>query len=422
MTENKQLINMKPKKIKLPFGLNENNILVHITYVERGKKCYCVCPSCRSPLIAAKGSKKQPHFKHAVVNECEGGMESAIHLAAKQMIMEKKQITLPKYVSIASATDSRGIKHTEGKTVVEDGTVITFDSVQEETELHGMKADILAKKGNKSLIIEIFYRHKVEDQKLVKITEANISAIEINLSDLTPEDVKNWETFWLCINDPRRVQWLHYAKAHPELKKQLEMKIQAQIQEQEEEYKQEEIREKKVLSRALYVLKTRPRKQYIAYLKQKAETSPVRKFYTQNLPFSWPDLPDFVNADIPNGDWIFGCDRRVWQTAFYKSFIWIKEESFSVRRVHNWLQHIVKINKSVEAVEIYGSCYPCLVSADIYASLPSSCGTLRAYFNYLCELGMLEFSGDELGDPGSCWFRVVSKSARCSPEQMAHLD
>ena len=92
--------NMKPIKIKLPFGLNENNILVHIADVKRGKKCYCVCPSCRSPLIAAKGSKKQHHFKHAFDNECKSGLESAVHLAAKKMIMERKQITFSKCVSI----------------------------------------------------------------------------------------------------------------------------------------------------------------------------------------------------------------------------------------------------------------------------------------------------------------------------------
>jgi len=66
---------MKTSKLKLPFGLNQNNILVHIADAESGKNCSCVCPSCQSPLIAVKGNIKQHHFRHAVVNECEGGME-----------------------------------------------------------------------------------------------------------------------------------------------------------------------------------------------------------------------------------------------------------------------------------------------------------------------------------------------------------
>ena len=149
--------------------------------------------------------------------------------------------------------------------MVVDGKVICFDSVQEEVELHGMKADILAKKCNIPLIIEIFYRHKVDDQKRVKIAEANISAIEINLSDLTTEDLKDWETFWLYINDPQRIQWLHNAKAcdhYPAIQERLAKKI----LEQEDKYRQEAIEEqerpKQELARALYNLKRSQGKEY----------------------------------------------------------------------------------------------------------------------------------------------------------------
>jgi hypothetical protein len=43
---------MKP--IKLPFGLNRSGVLAHISEVEKGKKCGCICPACKSPLIARK--------------------------------------------------------------------------------------------------------------------------------------------------------------------------------------------------------------------------------------------------------------------------------------------------------------------------------------------------------------------------------
>jgi hypothetical protein len=411
------------KTIKLPFGLNENNILIHIADVERGKECHCVCPSCKSPLIAAKGCKKQPHFKHAVVNECKGGMESAIHLAAKQIIMKKKEITLSKYICMVSAKDSRGEKHKEEKTIVEDKTVITFDSVQEEVKLHDIKVDILAKKGNKSLIIEIFYCHKVEEQKREKIERANISAIEINLSDLTLEDIRDWETFWKSINNPKRIQWLHNAKAHdidyPELEKQLAIKIQAI----EEKYKQEDIRkqrkeqrEKEQLLQALDEVKALSSKESIEQLKQKAETHPIWKYHSKYLPFSWNELPDFVNADVPNGDWIFGCDRRIWQASFYSSFIWNNDKPFCVKNVDRWLQNKVgcKVSRSVKIVGIYSQRY--LHSADIYANLPSSWKTLRLYFYYLCELEMLRFSGNNWHEPGNSWFQVISKNPKSSTE------
>lgn len=408
---------MKP--IILPFGLNEKNILVHIADVERGKKCNCVCPSCRTPLIARKGSKNQPHFQHAVDYECKSGMESAIHLAAKKMIMEKKQITLPKCDLKVSEKDSRGNEHSESKTVVEEGAVICFDSVQEEIELHGMKADILAKKGNRPIIIEIFYQHKVDDQKLAKIVETNISAIEINLSDLKAENVKDWQTIWQSISNPMRVQWLHNAKAQ-DLNGQLQKQVTLKIRKREEKYKNEE----ELFLHALDDLKARSSKGSVEQLKQNAEMHPVWKYNAQHLPFSWNELPEFVNAEISDGDWIFGCDRRVWQTAFYKSFIWRNDKPFSIKNVDGWLQNKIRCNvhQSVKVLGVYRKRYSKHVPADIYINLPSPWKTLRAYFNYLCELGMLEFSGDDYHSPGNGWFRVVSKKPCRSPSKMAHFD
>ncbi len=250
--------------VKMPFARNENNKLVHISEVENGKKCNCVCLDCGSLLIACnEGLKQQHHFKHAVENECKG--EGVIHQAAKQIIRERKQITLSKYIVSASKKDSRGKEHAETKSVVEDGRVMRFDSVQEEIELHGMRVDILAKKGSTPIIIEIFYRHKVNDQKLVKIREANISAIEIDLSDLKQEDIKDWETFWLYINDSQHVQWLYNAKAHHYYLALQEL-LGKRIREQEEKYGQEEIEKqeqaREELGRALYNLKRPQHREY----------------------------------------------------------------------------------------------------------------------------------------------------------------
>lgn len=42
--------------MKLPYGLKDGK-LVHISEVDKGKKCGCVCPACYSPFIARKGKK-----------------------------------------------------------------------------------------------------------------------------------------------------------------------------------------------------------------------------------------------------------------------------------------------------------------------------------------------------------------------------
>ncbi len=408
------------RSIKLPFGFNENKILVHITDVERGRNCNCVCPDCGFSLIAHKGSKNQPHFKHAIDNQCKG--ESAIHFAAKQIIRERKRITLPGYnIDRSGKKDSRGEWHSvEPKSVVKDGEIINFDSVQEEMVLHGMKADILAQKGSTPLIIEIFYRHKVEDQKRLKIFEANISAIEIDLSDLTPEDIKSWETFWLYINDVNRIRWLHNTKAQRyglELEKELENKI----FEQEKKYRQEEIKRKKIEQRgkeqllpSLKELKILSSDESIAQFKQQAEAHPFWRDNARYLSFSFNNLPNFVNVDVPDGDWIFGCDRRIWQTACYNYFVLKrKDKPFLIKHVDGWLQDVLgfKVHQSVKIVGIYGRRNPHLVPDNIYNNLPSTWKTLRAYFIYLEKLGIVEFSRDIYAYRRNDWLRVINKKS-----------
>ncbi|HHU0028826.1 TPA: competence protein CoiA family protein, partial [Legionella pneumophila] len=379
---------------KLPFAIDANNILLHISDVISGKNCNCFCPSCHSPLIAAKGNKIQHHFKHADLNECNNGLESAIHLAAKKIILERKKLTLPEYVITASATDSWGYQYSNLETVVPDGTVILFDSVQAEKEIHGMRADLLAIKNNSRLIIEILYCHKVDDQKIMKIREAKISALEINLSDLTPQDVKDWETFWLCINNTSRLKWLYNVRAESCIYPKLITQLSGKIHEQENKYKRKEI---PMLERALQDLKILRSKERIALYSIEAQTSNAWEVYGKTLNFSFDELPNFLNLDVPNGDWIFGCDRRIWQTVFYTYFVkMINAQSFSIRWVEDVLISICKPPSSPKIVEIYGKRYPEVIPKDFYNAIPSPIETLSDYFNQLCKLGMLEFYRNDL--------------------------
>lgn len=175
--------------IQMPFGISENNVLVHISEIEKGNEYSCKCLSCGTALIAVKGTVRAHHFRHYTTTDCSG--ESVIHKAAKQIITEKKQITLP-----------------------DNNKIILFDSVQDEVKIESVIADLLATVGDRQLIIEIFYRHKVDAEKIDKLKKLNISAIEINLSDLNTGDVENMEAFWKYINTMTRIQWLHKSDNH----------------------------------------------------------------------------------------------------------------------------------------------------------------------------------------------------------------
>ena len=112
-------------------------------------------------------------------------MESAIHRAAKQLIRERRQPTLPPYrlsANIGLITGEDRISTTEVS--LPGVTTRAFDSVEEKGEMPGMRADLLAIEGDRRLMIEIRYRHAVDEDKRAKIRAANISAIEIDLSDI----------------------------------------------------------------------------------------------------------------------------------------------------------------------------------------------------------------------------------------------
>jgi hypothetical protein len=75
--------------LKLPFALRYGRV-VEPHEVPNGRDCGCQCPGCRRPLIAYnQGRKRVPHFGHAPGQDCgRGALESALHLAAKQVLRE----------------------------------------------------------------------------------------------------------------------------------------------------------------------------------------------------------------------------------------------------------------------------------------------------------------------------------------------
>lgn len=413
-------------EIKLPFGINAAKRIVHINDVERGRACDCTCPGCKAPLTAAKGPVRQHHFRHAVEVECEGAAESAIHLAAKQLIRERRKLTLSQYVLRATRRDSKGRLHRDTEVVVPRETTRYFDSVAEECEVHGMRADLLAVEGNRPLMIEIRYMHAVDEQKRAKIQAANISAIEIDLSDVV-DQVSDWESLWSLINDPARISWLYNTK-EKEARAVLEKRLSALIATSEQEYDREvrarrerHAHERHRLREALQEMNSLSVPARLKQLSDEAEQHQIWQDHKRSLPFTWNELPDFLNVEVPNGDWIYGCDRRLWQIAFYSYFVCKRRTPFSVQRVDDWLQSTVglKVPSCVNAVRAYGLKYPEMLSGTGEESVPCTWTTVNKFCQVLCTSGMLACSGPEREFPGQYFVSSGMPSKR--PDRIHQL-
>lgn len=72
--------------MKIPYAFRDG-IIVHISDVEKGKKCDAYCPVCGEFLIARKGEVMSHHFAHYPDSDCYVG-ESFIHIVAKYKMKE----------------------------------------------------------------------------------------------------------------------------------------------------------------------------------------------------------------------------------------------------------------------------------------------------------------------------------------------
>ncbi|WP_170211688.1 competence protein CoiA family protein [Rhodoferax bucti] len=161
--------------LRVPFGLKEST-LYEPNGVPNGKACGCVCPACKRPLIARQGAAT-PHFAHAPGEDCARGFETAVHLAAKQIIAERKEVRLPivEYQSTLQYAPSK--VHTAER-------LLRLDEVELEVWMSNIRPDIWVKAGDERYLVEIAVTHFVDEEKNAKIRELRIPAFEVNLKSL----------------------------------------------------------------------------------------------------------------------------------------------------------------------------------------------------------------------------------------------
>lgn len=176
---------------KLTYALNKEGILVHVDSVPNGNGCGCICPCCKNELCAKnEGEERIHHFAHLGGADCSGGIESALHLMAKNILQEVKSVRLPAIENIC------------------ESELLHFDEVDVEVYDEGtsLRPDCIGRYGDKIIWIEFKRTHAVDKKKKGKIISKRIDCIEIDLNgcDLTPEKVKN-----LLLNQKEKRIWIY---------------------------------------------------------------------------------------------------------------------------------------------------------------------------------------------------------------------
>lgn len=213
--------------IKLPFGL-KNGDIIHISEVESGLACGCICPNCRDRLKARKGTKNIHHFAH-VNSDCNKGLETALHLLAKKILKENMEILLPP-VSMIHADDFGHDHLLTGSKTIYNSQKVKFDKVILEKKMGDIVSDVVGYFRNKPLLIEIKVTHGIDEEKKNKIENMKISCIEINLSDLKQEKLINPnEIKELIINKILNKKWIYNAKLEKYLKQENNSKTEQNV-------------------------------------------------------------------------------------------------------------------------------------------------------------------------------------------------
>ena len=214
--------------LQLPFGLFEGRLYEPLQ-VARGLQCGCVCPACGAPLVAkhAPAGKVRPHFAHASAANCARGFESAVHLAAKQLISERRLLFIPSHVATASACCATGTF--ERSEVLYGGGVAQLQGVRIEHTLGPIRPDLVVDVGDQPFLIEIACTHFVDGPKSARIRELGLCAIEIDVSDLRE---LGFAVLARRLFEPNgHAKWLHHPKTVScmvELEVQLKAKVEAE--------------------------------------------------------------------------------------------------------------------------------------------------------------------------------------------------
>ena len=229
----------------LTYGL-QNGILKHISDVSNGLACDCICPHCKQMLVAKNNpnNKKESHFAHYSAIECEGAIETALHLLFKEVLLKNKRMFLPNYHYDYMPANEW--------TLFSKGVEIVFDEIilEKSVDIDGIQIipDVVGIKKNRQIFIEFAHTHFVDEEKKKKIKKSDFSCIEINLkgqelNEKSILDFLNTQTnniYWI-INQRLDLKYKQKIKEEAELQNKRKEQIKIENSKKIERYRKENL-------------------------------------------------------------------------------------------------------------------------------------------------------------------------------------
>ncbi len=395
---------------KLPYGLRKlgaEEKLIHISEIlphESGLNCNCVCPQCGVALQAKLPKTKEDftaRFAHHNAETCKYATETAIHMKAKEIIDAAKYVILPEVNASYNGLHKLICKEKE----------IIFDRVELEHRIDNIIPDVVAYKNDRPLLIEIKITHGIDNEKFEKIKALDISTIEIDLSDMDLDF--NPETLYEeVITKTDRKMWIYNAikeNAVEELKREFEEKQEKIRQKQEALAKSEEEKRINRIQRVKQLTDDKYQQEMRRQWANEFHLNPIWKKHAGWMNISKVSIPVYLNLEIP-GDFVFGCDRRVWQTFIFQKFINNKVKMFKDKICPITVKRIIEtVKKEFKSYLKYELVY--LRDINEFRNVPDLTDVVYAYLKRIEEYGYLSeiptahifYSKFEILDPNSVY-------------------
>jgi len=199
---------MENQSLLQSFAVDKDGRIRSVEEVARGLACECTCPGCGDKVIARQGEIREWHFAHASGSDCEGGTETALHLAAKQLLLKSGGLTIPE-IRIGHEVRLPDGRLGEGEAYRPERW-IDFQTVEAEKMVGTIRPDIVAVVGHTMLFVEIAVTHFVDEGKRAILTSYEVPTIEINLASLHSE-YWTWERLGEYVIETTQVKhWVHF--------------------------------------------------------------------------------------------------------------------------------------------------------------------------------------------------------------------
>jgi len=229
----------------IPFGFNPvDETFVDVRDVPRGAKCGCVCPSCKTPLIARQGKEKEWHFAHAsrtvyqrTKKECEYSFYLSVRMMARQMIGDKLNIRLPKYEDVVSKYAPSSGHTLHESFLITESKEICLSDVEVEATFAGVPVDIVGYINDFRFVVYFTHPGRCVPQELNSPGDNHSGVIAVALDELRGtifRRAKEKDQSYLSVltehlsNDLSSKQWIYHPRfqsCHQKALERLDAKI-----------------------------------------------------------------------------------------------------------------------------------------------------------------------------------------------------